>query len=455
MHFKLKELKFWQLDYETSIGRNFTLITFCISCMILAAPQNMMSPSLSNVANDLGFKPDERDLYIGGYMSLCFSVMSLPLSLVTGVFADIYDRQILLSITIFIGGISMILFGITKYYQYLLVLRVISGACLGSLIPMLFSMVGDIYHSNERNTVSAILSASLGGGTLIGQLFVGYSLSYLGWRLPYVMVGILALIISVIFYFILREPKRGCREECLQDAMDKGIILPTISWNSFITTIRVPTISLLIIQALPLSVFWGILSVHLHDLLATESHMTMAHATSFVGLFGIGAAIGSLGGGFAGSILYHKNKIYLPLFMGITCILAACCIHLLLAMDMDSSRYVTMITPLIMISGLLAAVNGANIRGILLNLTAPHIRGVSMSMLHLVVCIGRGVGPTLMNMYMIRRDVGRKDAVDSFVNLWIACGVIVCLASMTLTKDEDKMKVDLKKFAEDYFAREA
>jgi hypothetical protein len=42
----------------------------------------------------------------------------------------------------------------------------------------------------------------------------------------------------------------------------------------------------------------------------------------------------------------------------------------------------------------------------------------------------------------------RKVAVSSFLNLWIISGLMLCAASCTISRDEDKMKLGLKKLAE-------
>ena len=44
----------------------------------------------------------------------------------------------------------------------------------------------------------------------------------------------------------------------------------------------------------------------------------MQSATSFMGMFGTGAAIGGFFGGFIGAKIYHINRAFLPCFMGLT-----------------------------------------------------------------------------------------------------------------------------------------
>lgn len=70
-------------------------------------------------------------------------------------------------------------------------------------------------------------------------------------------------------------------------------------------------------------------------------------------------------------------------------------------------------------SGALAAVNGANIRVIVINMTTPEARGAAIAVLNFVNCLGRGIGPSLAEMYMSAAGVGRREAVVFFLNCWL------------------------------------
>ena len=45
---------------------------------------------------------------------------------------------------------------------------------------------------------------------------------------------------------------------------------------------------------------------------------------------------------------------------------------------------------MLIVSGALAAVNGANIRVIVINMTSPEARGAAIAVLNFVNCLGRG-----------------------------------------------------------------
>ena len=163
---------------------------------------------------------------------------------------------------------------------------------------------------------------------MLGQLLVGYFLSQLGWRTPFLLLGLLSLLAAAFLSLSLGDPQKGGKEEvsamrhampytsplqltlcdtllsvCVQalsGLVERGIPvqLPTMTFSSFLQTLCVsPTLLLLLLQTPPNTVPWGILSAHLHDLLASEAKLTMQAATSLIALFGCGAAAGGLCGG--------------------------------------------------------------------------------------------------------------------------------------------------------------
>jgi len=197
----------------------------------------------------------------------------------------------------------------------------------------------------------------------------------------------------------------------------------------------------------PNTVPWGVLSAHLHDFLATDENLSMSEATSLIALFGAGAALGGLVGGYIGGKLYNISRGLLPLFMGVTMAMSAVLMKELMMMDLDGVGVSQMAGPVLVLSGALAAINGANVRLIVLNLVTPQARGATVAVLNFVNNAGRGVGPSLIDMWMHSHAGGRKAAVSEFLNLWVVSGSMLSMAYFTIGGDEVRMKKGLKDFA--------
>ena len=112
----------------------------------------------------------------GGYIALSTMLGQMVGSCISGILENSYQRKSIIVASLLLGSVAAILFGVIRYYPVLLLLRVVTGGCQGAIVPVLFSLIGDFYAVEERATYSAIVSSSLGGGMMLGQLFTGYTL---------------------------------------------------------------------------------------------------------------------------------------------------------------------------------------------------------------------------------------------------------------------------------------
>ena len=432
-------------------GGDNPLLALCLTASCLSAPLNGLSPSLTLVAHEYGFNDQERDTYLGGYVALSTMIGQVIGSLLAGFVVDFFNRRDLLLASLVIGAGAMILFGLISYFPALLLLRVVSGGCQAAVVPVLFSLIADYYSADKgRATNSAIVSSCLGGGMMLGQLFTGYFLSTLGWRMPFICMGVATLLSALYIYSTMLEPPaRGAREDALLEVISKGVsALPPMSMKTFLSSVAcVPTVSMMLLQTIPNTIPWGVLSAHLHDLLATDAHLSMPQATSLIAVFGTGAALGGLFGGFIGAKFYSFRRALLPIFMGATTITSALFLQQLLAMNLREAGAMQVAVPVLIVSGALAAVNGANIRVIVLNLTTPEARGAVIAFLNLVNGIGRGFGPSLIEHWMTTNGLGRKESVSYFLSLWLVSGSMLCLSSVFVAKDEARFIARLASFA--------
>jgi MFS family permease len=429
--------------------RNGVLLCLCLTAASISAPLNGLSPSLSLVALDFGFDQKQRDVYLGGYMGLATMIGQMIGSGLSGVYVDFCPRRRMLVLALIVGSFAMVSFGSMPILEIMLFLRILTGGCQGAIVPILFSLIGDYYAVDERATASAIVSSCLGGGMMLGQLFTGYMLDSIGWRTPFVVMGVFAGLMAYFVHFTLKEPVRGAKEEELGDVLSRGASLPPLTISTFFKTICIPTVSIMVLQTLPNTVPWGVLSTHLHDFLATDEHLSMNAATSLIAMFGAGAAFGGLFGGFLGGKMYAISRASLPVFMGSTIMVSALLLKRLLNMDMDSTSAGQIAMPILIVSGALAAVNGANVRVVVINLTSPEARGAIIALLNFVNNAGRGTGPFLIDMWMQLTGATRKVAVTTFLDFWLVSGCMMVIASITIARDEDRMRMGLKRFAEE------
>lgn len=112
--------------------------------------------------------------------------------------------------------------------------------------------------------------------------------------------------------------------------------------------------------------------------------------------------MGTFIGGLIGGIFYSWNKVYLPIYMGISTIIAVPMICVFFRFEYIGQpwyMWVYMIS-FIIITCFFLNVNGSNIRAILININFPETRSSVISIAQLLNNLGQTLGPIAFNFFL-------------------------------------------------------
>ncbi|MBA4750406.1 MAG: MFS transporter [Alphaproteobacteria bacterium] len=154
-----------------------------------------------------------------------------------GYLGDKFGRKKALSLAVILVTIPTFAIGLMPTYEEIgifapllvLLCRILQGICTGGEYPGAAVFIAE--HSGPRKKAllcSLVPASSLLGaitGTLIGALFVQEAMPYWGWRIPFLVGGLLGLIA-----FILR---RQISETHVFETLSDATKSPNPIWNSF------------------------------------------------------------------------------------------------------------------------------------------------------------------------------------------------------------------------------
>ena len=98
-----------------------------------------------------------------------------------------------------------------------------TGISIGGAIPVIYSVLGDLYPAKQRAAIAAVITTGTGLGMGIGQAMAG---SVDSWRLPFLVVSIPGMICSVLLLFV-KDPKRGAKEAAVLEMRRHREMVPS------------------------------------------------------------------------------------------------------------------------------------------------------------------------------------------------------------------------------------
>ena len=406
--------------------RIFITLQIGLISFFMFADQNLMGPNLTLIAEDFGIT-DVKDQYLGGLIPLVFWILGGSVALFIGYCTDLMSRKNLFALIVFLGEIPCLLSGFADTYTEFFIMRALTGIGIGGIIPLTYSLLGDLYSANERIKVVTLIGLASGMGIAIGQLAAGMMGDSFGWRLPFILFAVPNFILGAVFLFTVQEPKRG--------QMDHNVKSFRISdFKDFSSLFKIKTNLLVFLQGIFGTIPWGVFSIFIIDYFVVEKGYLRPTATLVITLVGGMALISSLIGGFVGNKLYRKNPKYVPLFCGMSTILGVIPTAFLINAPMRTDQNETMLIVYAACTGLLIAMTAPNMKAILMNVNSPFSRGTVFSLYNFADDLGRGFGPFIIGNIFIYY-FGRNMAFNIANAFWFICGCLILLMFWTFPKE--------------------
>lgn len=337
---------------------------------------------------------------------------------------------------------------VTNYWQ-LFTLRLLTGIALGGALPIVFSLLGDLYDPSSRAGVSSIVQLSTGLGLAVGQGIAGFVGPALGWRWPFVIVSVPSCLVAGVMLWVCREPARGGTEAALREQFEEHSLFEyseQMTWRKLGRLLLIPTNAMAILQGLFGCIPWGMILTYLNDYLSQNKGLSVQGATAVLLFLGVGGAVGVVGGGIVGQWLYNRRKWSMSVFIGGCTVAGTLPMFFLVNADVASMVPLTIVCALL--AGGLSGTVGPNMRAMILNVNEPEQRGVALAIQTTMDDLGKGLGPVFVAFFIQR--LGRTGAFNLSTAGWIPCGLLLMGTAFTLARDEDAMQHRLRKVLSSY-----
>jgi MFS family permease len=392
--------------------------------------------------------------------------------LIFGRMIDKYSRIKILTIIAVVRSFCMILLGfaiagqglLTWWYFFAVIL--IFGSFSGGSYPAMVSLSNDIVPLEHRSKFFGYFSIMGSVFMMSGFLISGSLVQFGYWRFYFIGIGFAVLISGLIFYFIVKEPKRGSQNKELQTVlldksieydfkMDKELMRKTMLSRTNIAAL---------IEGIFTNVFMGSLDMIILPYLQTPPHNLSPLITGlFVVIFGItGRVIGQvILARFSDKLAKRKGvrRIYFIIFSliggSITFVLMffVPIPYLTPVEGADIMLFFSlpityMMGMLILSSDAISSLYGVNQPPVLQEINLPEGQGQIVSWNQFLENIGYGMGPLIAGIFI--SAFGQNYQVSAIIiTVFVIPGIILWLLAVSwYPQDIKRIKEILKERAE-------
>jgi MFS family permease len=185
--------------------RTYMLSVLMIIFAFNATDRLALGLTLQSIKNAFQLTDTQLGLLTGIAFALFYSLMGVPISR----WADRGDRIVIIALTTALWSIAVILCGFAASFVQLLLIRVFVAIGEAGCVPTAASVIADHYSREERPRAMALYfqggALSLGSGYFLG----GWLNQLYGWRVTFVLLGVPGVIIAVVAWCTLREPRKN------------------------------------------------------------------------------------------------------------------------------------------------------------------------------------------------------------------------------------------------------
>jgi MFS family permease len=211
-------------DQTRRLARTAGGLSFVLFCLVLVfdyADQGLLSPFINPLLQD--FFRTTANVVPLGWVTFTFTLLSAASTIAAGLLADRRSRVRLCIAGGLVYGTFSALTALAPHgtagFVVFFVTRALNGLGVGLVVPAVFSLVGDLVAPARRATAFGFMSVAMLAGRFGGFAVAG---AFDGdWRRAYLLVGAVNILLAAGL-LVVREPRRGGREDELREAILEG-----------------------------------------------------------------------------------------------------------------------------------------------------------------------------------------------------------------------------------------
>ena len=192
------------MGYIEQSGKSFrvTILALFLGSFVTFADLYSTQPVIPVFAKQFGVSPAMASLTLSfstGTLAICLLFMSFLLGNV--------DRKILMGAALTCSAVLSICAAFATNLHALMAIRALQGVALAGFPAIAMAYINEEFHPRSLGFVIGMYVSGSTIGGLLGRLIVGVLTDYYSWEIAIGSLGIVSLVISIAFWFMLPVPK--------------------------------------------------------------------------------------------------------------------------------------------------------------------------------------------------------------------------------------------------------
>jgi MFS family permease len=366
--------------------RRYVLGMLTLVYMLNFLDRGLIALLLQPIKEDLDLSDTQLGFLTGIAFGLFYATLGLPIAR----WSDRGNRVTITSVAIGLWGLTVMACTLVTNFVQLVFARIAAAVGESGCMPPTYSLLGDYFPgAAERARAMAIYWLASPVATLISFILGGWLNERYGWRTTFFLMGVPALLVSVVVRLTLVEPRSRAGGDRIQERSVPGMRkVLSILWRRRAVRNLICAIVLLFTMALGLGPWYAAFMMRTHAMGTAELGLVLG---SIFGLSGIG---GILLGGYVAARWFGSDERKQMRLSALTIAAVVPCFVLFLLLP-NRHQALAALVPLVLVFNCFLGPAFA----LLQRLVPDEMRATALAVVMLLAnLIGMGIGPQLVGI---------------------------------------------------------